>query len=180
MTDESFEDFALRIERRANELIAQAEAFGARQPRARGRPGNVLTNTVLEEFRHVVFEQDNKWPAWIDDVLHGVCNLDWYRTSYTEDVGVSGTPEKIRAGLPLSKLSLRKVFTFLETINNFTVGALLKVDERQARRYVQAAKLALPLLERGKPRREKDELVSERSEEDQGQMDQGLRDSSSD
>lgn len=88
---------------------------------------NNITNSVL-------YEMQSKYPTDcfcpVNDVLVGVVNLDW---------GGSKT---------LSVTSLYLLLQTIENINSKTVAGMFEMSERNARRYVQAVRIALPYLEK--------------------------------
>lgn len=77
------------------------------------------------------------YPAWLDDVLRGVANLDWYRTT--------------ARSIPLSVRHMLSILDQLPVITAAGVAALILVELRQAQRYVQAMRMAMPHLLAGVP-----------------------------
>lgn len=155
------------IKERCDELIAKAEARGKPKQASSGRfrKGKILVNTLKPVFQRLVFEEDEKWPGWLDDVLSGITRLDWYRIPpKSEAMGPSGTilDFSIAPNVPLSKHKIVKIFTWLDIIDSQRVGELLRMDERHARRYAKAARLAFPYLVKSVPayllERREDEL----------------------
>ncbi len=134
-----------RIEARANELIKRANRLRADKERKGNKKGRQLENQLMPLFSFIAFERDDPWPLEMDNIFHGVANLDWYRSSAGGKEGVSGTTGNYRQ-VPLSKSSLRKIFTFLPLISTEEVRKLLLIDDRQASRYMKAALLAYPKL----------------------------------
>lgn len=77
------------------------------------------------------------YPAWLDDVLRGVASLDWYRPT--------------ARSIPLSVRHMLSILDQLPVITAAGVAALLLVELRQAQRYVQALRMAIPHLVAGMP-----------------------------
>lgn len=77
------------------------------------------------------------YPAWLDDVLRGVASLDWYRPN--------------ARSIPLSVRHMLSILDRLPVITASGVVALLLVELRQAQRYVQALRMAMPHLVAGMP-----------------------------
>lgn len=94
--------------------------------------GRVINNPVHFFFK--VFGTYNDIPYEIENVIHGVCNLDFYGKGMKQDIG----------------LSKSKVFYLLqqEEVNHGMVESLFNMKKRQAQRYVQALKILIPLLEK--------------------------------
>lgn len=97
---------------------------------------NITLNTHIEEIREAWYGRDEKsvWPLWLDDIVSGICRLDWY-----------GDREQ---QIPLSTLKLITVLTELEEISTATVGELLGLKDAMARKYSTAARLAYPHIVR--------------------------------
>jgi hypothetical protein len=72
------------------------------------------------------------YPLWLDDVLQGVARLDWYR--------------KDSRSIPLSVRNMLRLLGYLPCITTAHVAALLLIENRQAQRYVQALRIAIPRL----------------------------------
>jgi len=77
------------------------------------------------------------YPAWLDDVLRGVASLDWYRPN--------------ARSIPLSVRHMLLILEQLPVITAAEVANLLLVEIRQAQRYVQALRIAMPYLIAGMP-----------------------------
>tara|TARA_R100001143_G_C3330873_1_gene119357 strand:+ start:84 stop:611 length:528 start_codon:yes stop_codon:yes gene_type:complete len=77
------------------------------------------------------------YPAWLDDVLRGVASLDWYRPN--------------ARSIPLSVRHMLLILDQLPVITAAEVANLLLVEIRQAQRYVQALRIAMPYLVAGMP-----------------------------
>lgn len=77
------------------------------------------------------------YPAWLDDVLRGVASLDWYRPN--------------ARSIPLLVRHMLSILDQLPVITAAGVAALLLVELRQAQRYVQALRMAIPHLVAGMP-----------------------------
>ena len=127
----------------ADRLIERALRLRADKVRKRQRLGAQLENELLPLFSYVVFYSEEPWPEWMDSILHGVANLNWYRDSSFDNHGVSGTTGDYRQ-VPLSKSSLRKIFTTLPLISTEEIRKLLIIDDRQSRRYFKACQIAYP------------------------------------
>ncbi|WP_208733635.1 hypothetical protein [Pseudomonas duriflava] len=78
-----------------------------------------------------------EYPLWADDILQGVARLDWYRTT--------------GRSIPLSVRKLIKLLIHLPVLSTQCISSLLLLEERQARRYLEALKLALPFLLKSMP-----------------------------
>lgn len=98
------------------------------------RPPKILHNTRIDDIREDWFGREHKgvWPLWLDDIVSGVCRLDWY-----------GAREQ---QVPLSTLKLITVLVELEVITTDSVAALLGLGKRMASKYTQAARIAYPLI----------------------------------
>lgn len=98
------------------------------------RKPTILYNTRVEEIREEWWGREEKhvWPLWLDDIVSGVCRLDWY-----------GPREEQR---PLSTAKLVKVLAELEEISTESVRTLLGGGVRMAQRYAKAARLAYPFV----------------------------------
>lgn len=94
----------------------------------------ILQNTRIEDIREEWYGKPEKhvWPLWLDDVVTGVCRLDWY-----------GPREQ---QVPLSTAKLIKVLAELEEISVVSVGELLGYKKRMAERYAKAARIAYPFI----------------------------------
>lgn len=123
-----------RISANADKIITRLQE---RKMAERGRSNRTkkFDNTLLTVFRDIDFGPHATWPLWVDDVLAGVCRLDWYR--------------KGERSIPLSALHMVKIFSTLECITTYGISNLLCVGERQARRYRSACALAYPYLSNG-------------------------------
>ncbi|WP_052671890.1 hypothetical protein [Stutzerimonas stutzeri] len=77
------------------------------------------------------------YPGWLDDVLRGVASLDWYRPN--------------ARSIPLSVRHMLVILDQLPVITATQVASLLLVEIRQAQRYVQALRVAMPYLIAGMP-----------------------------
>lgn len=94
----------------------------------KGRKPLSFQNTLQGALQAVVYEDDEKWPLWVDDVLSGVARLDW-----------GGGQNSTR---PLSKKKIAQCLAQLETIDASSVSHLLLLEQRQAQRYVKACELS--------------------------------------
>lgn len=86
-----------------------------------------LENSVLASMQYV---NPRNIPSGIGDILFGIANAN-------ED-----------GSTPLSVMRLFNLFYCMPIINTREVRLMMQVDSRQAQRYVRAAKLALPYLEK--------------------------------
>lgn len=100
------------------------------------RPAKILTNTLIEEIRWEWEHREEKhiWPLWLDDIVSGVCRLDWYGDRANQT--------------PLSTTKLILILTELEEISTVSVMELLKTSRRMASSYASAARLAYPFIEK--------------------------------
>lgn len=98
------------------------------------RKPNILHNTRLEEIREDWYGREAKgvWPLWLDDIVSGICRLDWYGDRQQQ--------------VPLSTSKLVRVLTELEEISAENVSQLLKTGKRMAQMYCKAARLAYPFI----------------------------------
>lgn len=98
------------------------------------RKPTILQNTRIEDIREDWYGREHKgvWPLWLDDIVSGICRLDWY-----------GEREQ---QVPLSTAKLIRILTELEEISSENVSQLLKTGVRMARKYAQAARIAYPLI----------------------------------
>lgn len=115
-----------RIGRNADRLIAKGLSV-LYTAGIRGRPQASFSNCVLPEMMDVRMSGE-EWPLWVDDVLAGICRLDWYAQESDQ--------------MPLSMGKMLKIFSSLDTISTETVSHFLQVGERQARRYFKACQMA--------------------------------------
>ncbi|MFI7838833.1 helix-turn-helix domain-containing protein [Pseudomonas asiatica] len=72
------------------------------------------------------------YSRWCLDVVEGIARLNWYRPSGDQ-----------------FPLSVKKILTILQRcpqIDKYTICSIYRFQERQARRYVLACKMAIPLL----------------------------------
>ena len=88
---------------------------------------NNVTNTIIHPMQE---KRPSDTFCGVNDVLVGVVNLDW---------GGSKT---------LSLTTLYLLLQTIENINSKTVAGMFDMSERNARRYVQAVRIALPYLEK--------------------------------
>lgn len=75
----------------------------------------------------VLYNDEEKWPLWVDDIVSGVSRLDWH-----------GAREQ---QVPLSKKKIVRCFALLDVINTQEVSHLLKLGKRQATRYYKACEI---------------------------------------
>lgn len=100
----------------------------------RGRKLREVENSKRDLFcKYVMGDCDEVQASNIDDALTGVCRL------------FSENNEQKRSGLSPEKL--KKVMTY-GSINSKTIGIVLGVGDRQARRYMKGAEMLLNLVER--------------------------------
>lgn len=85
-----------------------------------------LNNTVLEHMQHVDLHRPG---CEVTDILTGMARLDGTR-------------------IPLSVDRLFNLFVTMPVINTREIMKMTGLDKRQAQRYLQAAKIALPFLQR--------------------------------
>lgn len=115
-----------RIGRNADRLIARGQSV-LYTAGARGRPQASFSNCVLPEMMEVRMSGE-EWPLWVDDVLAGICRLDWYAQDDDQ--------------MPLAMGKMLKIFSSLDIISTEKVSHFLQVGERQARRYFKACQMA--------------------------------------
>lgn len=120
---------------RLSGLVAYARVSG------RGRRPDAVCNPFVG-LRALLREDEEAvraygYPAWLDDVLRGVASLDWYRPN--------------ARSIPLSVRHMLAILDQLSVITAAGVSALLLVEVRQAQRYVQALRMAMPYLLAGMP-----------------------------
>lgn len=108
------------------------EQWEARTEEDMNNKGRVINNPIHHFFK--VFGTYNDIPYELENVIHGVCNLDFYGKGMKQDIG----------------LSKSRVFYLLqqEEVNHGMVECLYNMKKRQAQRYVQALKILIPLLEK--------------------------------
>lgn len=139
------QEFNKRMEARVLELKERRRRVTCVPPKVkvtnRGRKA-VLVNNPFVGLRALLRDSDDLvraygYPAWLDDVLQGVARLDWYRTN--------------GRSIPLSVRRMLLILDQLSVITAAEVAPLLLVEVRQAQRYVQALRLAMPHLIAGMP-----------------------------
>lgn len=138
-------EFSQRLEIRVCELEERRQRLSGLAANAkvggRGRRPEAVCNPFIG-LRALLREDEEAvraygYPAWLDDVLRGVANLDWYRSN--------------ARSIPLSVRHMLSILEQLPVITAAGVAALLLVDVRQAQRYVQALRMAMPFLLAGMP-----------------------------
>lgn len=132
--DTELEALHQRLKENADKLIERATQRRISH-RGTGNRTKRLDNLLQPVFARIDFSKHTPWPLWIDDVLAGVCRLDWYRAD--------------ERSIPLSATNLIQIFSTLPVITVYDISHLLVLGERQARRYMKACELAYPYLERG-------------------------------
>lgn len=86
-----------------------------------------FSNCVQPEMLEVLYNDEERWPLWVDDIVSGVARLDWY-----------GEREQ---QVPLSKKKIVQCFALLDTIDASKISHLLKTGKRMAQRYYKACEL---------------------------------------
>lgn len=126
-----------RIAANADKLIAGVtrRLAPARKVTGAGRKPSSFVNIVAPECRDVLFAGEENWPLWVDDVLAGVCRLDWRSNGERE--------------VPLSATKTLICLAMLETVDTYQISHLVHVDESSARRYYRACELAHKYLVAG-------------------------------
>lgn len=121
------------LEKHTREIEEKAERIRApiQKSSPKGRKPTQISNPlygaqVLREY-----------PRWADDILQGIARLDWYRTT--------------GRSIPLSMRKLIKLLIHLPVLSTQSISSLLLLEERQARRYLEALKLAIPFLIKSMP-----------------------------
>lgn len=121
------------LEKHTREIEEKAERIRApiQKSSPKGRKPTQISNPLygVQALR--------EYPRWADDILQGVARLDWYRTT--------------GRSIPLSVRKLIKLLTHLPVLSTQSISSLLLLEERQARRYLEALKLALPFLLKSMP-----------------------------
>lgn len=113
-----------RIAANADKLIARTQKkLYTFTERVSGKQPASFQNIIKPEIGGVMYEEDDKWPLWLDDPVSGVSRLDW------------------GGSLPLSKKKILQCFSQLDTINASAISHLLLVEKRQAQRYYKACEL---------------------------------------
>ncbi len=84
-------------------------------------------NCVQPEMLEVLYNDEERWPLWVDDIVSGVARLNWY-----------GPREQ---QIPLSKKKIVQCFALLDTISASTISHLLKTGKSMALRYYGACEL---------------------------------------
>ncbi|WYV99130.1 hypothetical protein NoPa_00131 [Pseudomonas phage vB_PpuM-NoPa] len=84
-------------------------------------------NCVQPEMTEVLYNDEEKWPLWVDDIVSGVARLDWY-----------GAREQ---QVPLSKKKIVQCFALLDTISASNISHLLKLGKRMSLYYYKACEL---------------------------------------
>lgn len=136
-----------RLEERSRQLEAKAERLTSKSlmesndtPKRGRKPKRQINPLagVLNYYRQPCRAGFSRgYPLWLDDVLQGVARLDWYRTG--------------ARSIPLSVKTLLRILDALPVISTSNIAAMLLIEERQARRYLKATELAMPLLLKGIP-----------------------------
>ncbi|WP_155412653.1 MULTISPECIES: helix-turn-helix domain-containing protein [Pseudomonas] len=144
LTNEQLSELNSRFESNANALISARGAGGIKPERsATGGDYEKLVNPFAGYIVCPLVPVDNTskdhtlYPKWCLDVVEGVARLNWYR------------PEGDQF-----PLSVKKILLMLQTckqIDKYTVGEMFDFESRQAERYVQAARIVIPQLEKVVP-----------------------------
>lgn len=126
-------------------LHARCDELVAARPRQRvvsiapavtsGRKAQALKNPF---YLRVMQDAEQAYPRWADDILSGITRADWYGLRDEQ--------------IPLSSRKLLEVLGHLEEITTQDVQLLLRLNERHAQRYVQAARMCIPHLLRSVPK----------------------------
>lgn len=104
------------------------------------RPPKVIANPFAGYLMNLD-DYGRAYPLFAMDIIEGIARLDWH-------------DRKIGQGGVSKPLSVRRIITVLEwlpEITNEAVEDLLNLGERQARRYVKAAELAIPRMMKCRP-----------------------------
>jgi len=91
-----------------------------------------LTNTVLHLMQYY---QPTDYGCKINDTIQGVASLDHQASGQSRP-------------MPLNSARLYNIFQCMPIINSREIGLMMNIEKRQAQRYMRAAKILLPLLER--------------------------------
>lgn len=116
-----------RIRANADRVIKKATSDLYTYKGGAGPKPASFSNCVRPEMVEVLYNDDEKWPLWVDDIVSGVARLDWH-----------GAREQ---QVPLSKKKVVQCFALLDTISTQEVSHLLKLGKRQATRYYKACEL---------------------------------------
>lgn len=104
-----------------------------------GRKPAMLSNIVIDYIGKTTIY--GLYPYWALDIIEGVARLDW--DSKPADSHLKSSP------LSVKKLCL--ILSSQEEINTKEISLSFDIQERHARRYMQACKLMMPYLERSIP-----------------------------
>lgn len=104
-----------------------------------GRKPAMLSNTIIDYIGKTTIY--GLYPYWALDIIEGVARLDW-------DSKPTDSPNK---SSPLSVKKLCLILSSQEEINTKEISLSFDIQERHARRYMQACKLMMPYLERSVP-----------------------------
>jgi hypothetical protein len=105
-----------------------------------GRPPKVIANPFAG-FLMRISDYGRGYPLFAMDIIEGIARLDWH----DREIGQGGISK------PLSVRRTITVLEWLPEITNEAVEDLLELGERQARRYVKAAELAIPRMMKCRP-----------------------------
>ena len=103
---------------------------------SKGRKPKVVSNKYCDYFADFSNRSLDDLDPRVENVLVGVCRLNWYRKSGKQ--------------LPLSLRKLVYVLGKFDEITADKISWLLDVGERQSQRYLKACGLALEFIDRDK------------------------------
>ena len=106
----------------------------------RGRPPKSIANPFFSHIGSTT--QYGRYPTFALDIVEGVARLDWH--DRPTGSGGKSTP-----------LSVRNIVTILEGLDRVSaesVGKVLRIAERHARRYVKAIELIIPYMMKARPK----------------------------
>lgn len=104
-----------------------------------GRKPAMLSNTIIDYIGKTTIY--GLYPYWALDIIEGVARLDWD----------SKPADSIHKSSPLSVKKLCLILSSQEEINTKEISLSFDIQERHARRYMQACKLMMPYLEKSVP-----------------------------
>lgn len=129
----ALEQFQNALEKRTQAIERKAQRLRSPATKAsqKGRKPTQLVNPLIG------FDELRAYPPWADDILQGAARANSYRPG--------------ARSIPLSTKQMVRILLHLPVIDTVSITQLLLLEERQARRYVQALRLAMPYLIRSMP-----------------------------
>lgn len=108
--------------------------------RNRGRPPKSIANPFFSYIGSTT--RYGRYPVFALDIVEGVARLDWHDRP-------SGSGGK---SMPLSVRNIATLLVGLEKVTAESVGDVLQIAERHARRYVKAVELIIPYMMSARPK----------------------------